>query len=233
MTESDAVPARLTIGIPTRNRSALVSGLVEACCNQTRRALEIVVSDNASEDDTLARLQRMVHPELRILRQPTNIGMVGNWNACLERAQGEWFVLLSDDDLIDGDFVATVERAIAQSAGSDVIFMRCRVLNRITNNLYDNAPPIARTGEIDIFDTLVPSWLDGSFTIAFAGVVFRTEKLREFGGFAGTLPFAADVATWLPIAAAGRSSFCPVAKVTYVIHDDMSTQKIQNGNAHR
>jgi len=56
-------------------------------------------------------------------------------------------------------------------------------------------------------------------------MVFRRSTLVESGGFSGDLPFAADVATWLPIAMRGRTAFWPDTTVTYVLHQGMTTYR--------
>lgn len=216
-------PANLTIGIPTLNRGALVAELVRSCLSQTRLPLRIVVSDNASEDDTAERLGKLSHESLKVVRQSRNIGMVGNWNACLQEAEGDWFVLLSDDDLIDPDFVASVESAVAAAPDADLLIMRCRVLDRSTGEKEENSPPVWSRGNVEVFDEIIPAWLDGRFTLPFAGMIFRRSTLEARGGFSDALPFAADVATWLPIAADGQCAFWPDAKVTYVLHNSMTT----------
>ena len=44
----------ITIGIPTRNRASLVKDCVESALAQSYQNIEVLVSDNASTDDTLA-----------------------------------------------------------------------------------------------------------------------------------------------------------------------------------
>jgi glycosyltransferase involved in cell wall biosynthesis len=44
--------ARITIGIPTFNRAGLLRWSPKAACEQTFEDVEVLVSDNASTDDT-------------------------------------------------------------------------------------------------------------------------------------------------------------------------------------
>ena len=46
-------------------------------------------------------------PRLVFLKQAENLGMIGNFNACLKAARGELFLMLSDDDFLE-------QRAIEQ-----------------------------------------------------------------------------------------------------------------------
>lgn len=150
--------------------------------------------------------------------------MVGNWNACLDEAAGDWFVLLSDDDLIDHDFVESFDDALEASGNIDLLFMRCRIINKITNLNDDNLPPTFLRGELNIFEHLIEPWISGKFTLPLAGIIFRTSILKSCNGFSNRLPHAADVATWLPIAVGHRCGFWPDAKICYVFHDGMTTQ---------
>ena len=216
--------ARLTIGIPTRNRAALVAGLVDICQRQSLPAYEIIVSDNASDDDTIARLDGLPHPRLTVLCQAENIGMVGNWNACLARATGEWFILLSDDDLIASDFYAQASQAIAAAEDAEVLVMRCRVVDHISRQHNENHPPVTQRGKVDFLADILPAWLTQDFALPLAGFLFRTETLKARGGFSDSLPFAADIATWLPICFHNDVAFWPQAKIDYVVHAGMTTR---------
>lgn len=216
--------ARLTIGIPTRNRAELVTQLVAACLNQTELPFQIIVSDNASDDDTLQRLTALSSPCLTVIRQEKNIGMVPNWNACLEAARGDWFVLISDDDMVDTDCVQSITALLDQYPAVDLAIIRCRIADEITREMKSNAPPSLHAGEVDFINCILPAWLNYKFSLPLAGMVFRTSALKASGGFAADWPYAADAATWLPIAMHGKCSFLPDAKLSYRVHNGMGTR---------
>src|SRR5262245_20674574 len=102
----------VTIGIPTRNRSALLKVCVASALAQTYPNIEVVVSDNASTDDTLATLQEFADPRLRVVANRENVGHVGNFNRCLNEARGEYFVLLCDDNVIQPEFLEKCIRLV-------------------------------------------------------------------------------------------------------------------------
>ena len=68
----------LSVAMPTYSRPALLLQALESVLAQTRPADEIIVSDNASPDDTAERVLALAqrHPQLRLLRQPKNLGGV-------------------------------------------------------------------------------------------------------------------------------------------------------------
>lgn len=98
-------PPRLSLCIPTWNRAiylenAIESGLKEAGSHPPN-TIEILVSDNASTDETpelLAGLKGR-HPELRFFRNSENRGFDVNYIRCIEEAQGEYVWVMGDDDI--------------------------------------------------------------------------------------------------------------------------------------
>jgi abequosyltransferase len=93
----------LTIAIPTYNRSKFLAELLT--CLETELAgqtwIELLVLDNASQDDTqqvVAEFTRGL--ALQYVRNPTNIGSDRNFEKCFEMAQGKYFLLFGDDDLL-------------------------------------------------------------------------------------------------------------------------------------
>ncbi|MFN3265802.1 MAG: glycosyltransferase family 2 protein [Deinococcales bacterium] len=101
----------VTIGIPTFERVEMLKQALNSALQQTYENLEIIVSDNASSDATFAFMQQINNPRVRYIRQESNLGMVGNWNACLAAARGDYFLLLSDDDLLEPRAIEILQRA--------------------------------------------------------------------------------------------------------------------------
>jgi glycosyltransferase involved in cell wall biosynthesis len=94
---------KFSIGIPTYNRAHFLRESLGCALAQTADDLEIVVSDNASTDDT-AEVVRGAGSRVRYSRNPTNIGGWRNFRKVVELAQGEYFSWLQDDDAIHCEF---------------------------------------------------------------------------------------------------------------------------------
>lgn len=98
----------ITICIPTYNRSGYLREAIEYACNQrTERNLEILVVDNASTDDTPQVVAAIADSRVCYVRNPENLGMVGNFNRCLDLARGQYIATWSDDDLFHPDLIET------------------------------------------------------------------------------------------------------------------------------
>ena len=94
----------LSICIPTYNRAPFLAELLEALLPQltpARPDVELVLSDNASTDETAAVIAsfRTRGLPLRISRNEENLGADENFLRCHALARGRYLWLLGDDDL--------------------------------------------------------------------------------------------------------------------------------------
>jgi glycosyltransferase involved in cell wall biosynthesis len=112
----------VTIAIPTYNRLDYLKQAVLSAQQQTYLNLEILVSDNASVDGTKAWMQNLTDHRIRYLRHDKNLGMVGNWNTCLHLAQGAYFLLLSDDDLLEPNAITTLIETYQQNPQAAFVY---------------------------------------------------------------------------------------------------------------
>jgi len=97
----------VSIGIPTYNRANLLGRSIESALSQDYANIEVVISDNASTDGTQSICEAYCRQSSRVtyLRLPSNLGATANFSAVLERATGEFFVWLGDDDWMDQGYV--------------------------------------------------------------------------------------------------------------------------------
>ncbi|WP_448382603.1 glycosyltransferase [Desulfosoma sp.] len=93
-----AAPELVSVIIPTRNRAAMVRDAVDSVLAQKGAAFELIVVDDASEDETL-RLLDSYGDALRILRRERPGGVSAARNAGIMAARGEWIAFLDSDDL--------------------------------------------------------------------------------------------------------------------------------------
>ncbi|WP_051882006.1 glycosyltransferase family 2 protein [Parvularcula oceani] len=94
---SDARPL-VSVVIPTHERPALTVRAVRSVLAQSHQNLEVLVVDDASTDDTVARVAAIGDARLRVLRQEVNRGVAAARNRGLREARGEFIALLDSDD---------------------------------------------------------------------------------------------------------------------------------------
>lgn len=113
---------RLSICIPTYNRGSFLGDLFESILAQRGHSceVEVVVSDNASTDDTAAVIEsyRPRFERLVFHRAPKNMGADSNYLRVVEWATGDWCWLMGSDDVVEPGAIARIEATL--SANPDI-----------------------------------------------------------------------------------------------------------------
>ena len=97
----------LTVAIPTYNGGDNLIKAVKSCryINLPNDKFEILVVDNCSTDGSIEKLEYLAkeYTNLRIVKNEKNYGRIGNWNRCLDLANGKYLIFLfSNDELYEG-----------------------------------------------------------------------------------------------------------------------------------
>jgi glycosyltransferase involved in cell wall biosynthesis len=89
----------IEIAIPTYNDALTLCDTLSSLERQTLKPSKVTLIDDASTDETieLARQYRDRLP-LSIVRNKARLGLVGNWNRCVELASLEYLWILHSDD---------------------------------------------------------------------------------------------------------------------------------------
>lgn len=221
-----AVRPLVTIAIPTFDRAALLRRCIQSALAQTYENIEILVSDNASPDDTKQVLQEFEDKRLRILTQNTNIGLLPNWNACLAAARGDYVVFVSDDDTISPFLLSGCMGIIDRHPDLPIVVTLSNF--RVPELRQTRPPHMSRfngSGIRDGADVLL-EYLKEEITVAMCSILLRTEVLRSEGGFSLDFPQTADVAAWAPILCGNKVGFINEACATYNFHRESETARL-------
>lgn len=106
----------VTIGIPTYNRAEDLWRTLEAIRRWDYPNLDILISDNASTDDTerIGRAAQAADPRIRYVRHPKSLGLYGNHNFCLDESRGEFLCFVHDHDEHDPSMVSHYVRFLQE-----------------------------------------------------------------------------------------------------------------------
>ncbi len=107
----------VTIGLATCNGAKTIRRSFDSICSQTYKNLEVLISDNASTDETetISREYAAKDPRIRYIRQKENMGATKNYLSLLERARGKYFAWATDDDWYDHRFVESLVMALEEN----------------------------------------------------------------------------------------------------------------------
>ncbi len=93
---------KVSVLIPTYNRSAFLKQAIESVLNQSLQDFEIIVVDNFSTDNTEEVMQvYSKNGNIIYVKNSANLGAVNNYNRALRLASGQYIHLFSDDDIMN------------------------------------------------------------------------------------------------------------------------------------
>lgn len=199
---------KVTIAIPTYNRVDFLNQALDSALSQTYLNVEVVVSNNASTDHTEKLLSTYCDKRLIVMHQSSNIGMMGNWDACLSSATGDFFLLLSDDDVLDRnaiselivEFINEKPDNVGQSGGysinEEVGMVWCR--SKIINERNEVLRYSAKAPRIENTFSVISGFFNGKRETYPCSILLRTLDIRQWGGYkASELTLIADAYVWI------------------------------------
>jgi glycosyltransferase involved in cell wall biosynthesis len=91
---------KVSVVVPTYNGERFIAATLNSVLNQTFTDFEVIVSDDASTDETIATVERFDDHRVSIVEDRSHVGPAGNWNRALAQAQGQYVKVLAQDDLL-------------------------------------------------------------------------------------------------------------------------------------
>ena len=93
--------AEITVCIPVRNGARFIGRAIESVLAQTFSNLKLEIADNCSTDETISIVNSYMSDErVTLVERSQDLGMFGNFNACLESIETKYYMLLSHDDFL-------------------------------------------------------------------------------------------------------------------------------------
>ena len=195
--------------MPTHERPEYFKRALESALAQTYRNIEIIVSDNSGDERT-AELMKEYAADTRIhYTHDASLSARENWLAPLEKARGEYFAYLFDDDLYAPEKIERMADVLSMEDGVAFVTSHRSAIDEAGNIIADPAIdplPVEETsripGELAIYGLLEKQ---ANFIGEFTTVLLpRAAKatVREILGEepATVLP---DVECWLRLLAEG------------------------------
>jgi glycosyltransferase involved in cell wall biosynthesis len=160
--------------------------------------IQVIVSDNASSDGTAALLESVHDERLTVLRKAVTVTMVENWNACPESASGEYFLLLSDDDVLEptaiAEMVTAFESDESMAKRTGFVYCRGRVIDGTGNSLrMGSTAPAYEPAEELMF-----AFFNSQRALWPRAILHRRSDLRRY---ADEFTLGTDAALWMGSAA--------------------------------
>ncbi|KAB8330883.1 glycosyltransferase family 2 protein [Scytonema tolypothrichoides VB-61278] len=234
----------VTICIPTYNGAKYLRECLDSVLAQTFTDFEVLLVDDQSSDETLSIAHEYAAKDARICvkQNERNLGLVGNWNRCIELAQGEWIKFVFQDDLIAPE---CLEKMLAMSKPNSSIVC-CRRNFILEPNIHEkiqtsfqNILTLANLfpGLTDIcasdYCKAVLNNIGYNYVGEPTAVMIRRDIFYKFGTFNPHLVQICDFEYWTRIAAHTGIIYVAETLATFRVHSHATTTKNHSARQYR
>jgi glycosyltransferase involved in cell wall biosynthesis/2-polyprenyl-3-methyl-5-hydroxy-6-metoxy-1,4-benzoquinol methylase len=123
---------KISVLLPNYNYGCYLESAIESILGQDFADFEFIISDDASSDKSAEIIKAYAARDARIKYyiQPANLGMVANWNWCLQEARGEYIkYLFGDDRLVCPHALRTLAGMLDANPGAMLATSARQVIN--------------------------------------------------------------------------------------------------------
>ena len=213
---------KVSIIIPTYNRANYIEQTIESALVQDYENYEVIVSDNASTDDTQEVIKKYLkNSKFQYYKNETNLGMVKNWHKALyEYSSGEWFLILSDDDyIIDKSYISKAVKLIKKDKNINIVYANGYMKYEESGEMVPLDLPFDEINEGKKIFLSRGSLQPQDFTLC--NILFKKDEALKFDPFENEYNVGCDSELFLFL--------CLVGKVA-VVKDYASVYRIHGNN---
>lgn len=218
---------KLTVGIPTYNRAGWLRETIASVLAQTFTSFRLIVSDNASDDDTPDVVRSSGDARIDYLRSERNLGAIGNLNRLIELAETEFLVIVPDDDVLYPDYLGAAVKLLERSEGLglahsafDFIDAQSRVIRRV------KPVPSLSSVKVERRDLALKRLMVSRWGLCFPSVMYRTKAIVDVGGFREEEEPFGDRKMWMRIALGWDFGYIAKPLVGFRTHEETRTMHV-------
>jgi glycosyltransferase involved in cell wall biosynthesis len=219
---ADGARPRWSVMIPTYNCARYLEATLRSVLAQDpgRETMQIeVVDDHSTADHPEEVVARLGGGRVNFHRQPENVGIVGNLNACLQRSRGELVHLLHGDDLVLEGFYQTLGDRLREHPDAGAAY--CRNLYVDERGRWLDVAPLEPASSGILGEGA--RFLAAEQRIMTPCIVVRRSVYEQLDGFDDRLPCAEDWEMWVRVAAHFPVYYEERPLACYRLHADSNT----------
>src|SRR5437016_3748887 len=124
-----AYQPKVSICIPTYNRAPYLHLALGSALNQDYDDFEVVISDDNSTSEIRDYLSSVKDERLRVVRPGRHLEMSENWGFCVNQSRGEYFSILSNDDLLLASYVSRLAAKLKSYPSAAIVYCAAQLID--------------------------------------------------------------------------------------------------------
>ncbi len=214
---------KVTVCLPTFNKARYLPAAIESVLTQEFHDYELLIVNDASPDQTEEIVRGFEDSRIRYVRNPQNLGLVENWNRCLNLAQGDYAIVFHDDDVM---LPGLLRREVEVLDADPAVVLVHAAAQAIDENgaVFCVTPPHTWPEHASGIEFVTRYWTQGY--VVMPSAMFRRSLALKLGAFNPELKYSADADMWQRLAFEGQVAFLDEMLISNRIHRSQTTQKI-------
>lgn len=189
---------KVSVIMPVYNSAAFINEAIQSVLAQKGVLFELLIGDDASTDDTWARIRAYrSHPRVRVFRRRRNMGVSVMSNRLISQAKGEYIVSCDADDRMLPGNLYKLARLLDKNPEYGVAYGDLLVMTRSGKCLTKHRHVPEKAWDL----------LGGCF--AKGGALIRRSLIKKVGGYRTQIPFLEDCDLFLRLAEQTKFYYLP------------------------
>ena len=216
----------VTVIVPTFNRCGWLPQAIASVLAQTYGDFHLIVSDNASTDETPDVVARFDDPRLTYVRRDRNVGLNEHYNLCVDEVETEYFLIVPDDDALVPHAIETLLPVLQQNPNAGIAHGRARLEqgDLVVSSSHDMTGLVEDTVEAGA--TFIRRAMRSSHRVHATTVLYRAEAIKPVPLDPRDYP-STEFGVWLRLALDWDIAFVAKTVAIYRMH----TSSYTSGNA--
>jgi glycosyltransferase involved in cell wall biosynthesis len=220
---------KVSICIPTFNSGLYLEEMLDSIVAQTYGKIEVIISDNASTDDTL-KIAKRFQKEFgwKLNENEVNVGAIENFNQLVEMASGELVAIYHADDIYSPFIVEETVNFFGEHAEVGLVATLGHEIDSLGNTRREiNLPPTLRGDNVFHFNEIFGAILrQNDYFLITPSITVRKVAYNYCGSFDRTNRYksASDYEMWFRLMQRYKTGIVCEPLIRYRIHDRQGSQ---------
>lgn len=210
-----------SVVIPLYNKAHFIEASVKSVLQQDFENFELIIVDDGSTDDSLAKVNQIKDPRIQLIQQK-NKGAAAARNYGVEFAKSNWIAFLDADDVWKKNHLSELHKALQQFPEEVVFTTRLSIVQENKKEILAiyNFPIGKKIKLLPYFENSVKSDL-----LNTSGILIQKVFFKKLGGFNETIYSGQDTDLFIRIGLQKKVVFNPKSTFVYQEYSENNISK--------
>jgi glycosyltransferase involved in cell wall biosynthesis len=217
----------ISVCVPVFNGEAFLSQCLDSISSQTEPDFELVVCDDQSTDRSSEIVLEHKDVRLRYYQNQRQLGLVGNWNRCIDLATGEYIIIFHQDDLMRPIALKGLYQLFIGYPQIGFAFSNVEIIDEKSRSIGKHWTPDALPDTTSVISgrLLLERIFHNGNIVPCQTVMVRKTCYQHLGFFDTRLQLTPDLDMWLRLASAYDAAYSHEQLISIRQHPRQTSHK--------